>query len=269
MTYLETDLVTKIEQLFDDRLDALTQSQLDRIDQFHGGGPGAVGRLLPSLGLTADMTVLDVGSGLGGPARQVARSTGCSVVGVDPTKSYVDTAQALTQATGLTDQVSFIWGDISDVFPDDFDAAYVIHVQMNVADKGAFYDAIASRLRSGATLATFEVCKGQQGEPATPLPWSLDGTDSFLVTPSDLRATIEASGFTTSAWVDETAAVLDWFQQIARSPVDHGPAPMLPALLIDGPTRMMNFAKGLGDGTLTVHRGAFVLADAQSISGRS
>ena len=85
MTYTETNLAATIEQLAGDELAALTQPQLDGIDQFHSGGAEAVDRLLPSLGLTPAMTALDVGSGLGGPARQVARSTGCAVVGVDIT----------------------------------------------------------------------------------------------------------------------------------------------------------------------------------------
>ena len=91
MTYTETDLVASIEHLAGEAdLAALTQQQWDGIDQFHAGGSQAVDRILPSLGLATGMTVLDVGSGFGGPARQVARSTGCTVVGVDITPAYVD-----------------------------------------------------------------------------------------------------------------------------------------------------------------------------------
>ena len=260
MTYIESDLVTTIEQLTENHLATLTQSQLDGIDQFHGGGAAAVDRLLPSLGLNPGMTALDIGSGLGGPARQIARSTGCAVVGVDTTQSYVHTAMALTHAAGLTGQVSFIWADVTDVERDDFDAAYTMHVQMNVADKKAFFHEIANRLRPGASLATFEICQSGQDKPAMPLPWSLDGTDSFLTTPADLLATIQGSGFETVEWVDETAWVLKWFQQLAASLTGAGAAPTLLALLINGPTRMMNFAGALGNGILTVHRGAFALA---------
>ena len=59
MTYTETDLVATIEHLAADDLDALTQPQLDGIDQFHAGGAEAVDRLLPGLRLTPAMTVLD------------------------------------------------------------------------------------------------------------------------------------------------------------------------------------------------------------------
>ena len=192
MTYTETDLVATIEQLSGDELAALSQPRLDGIDQFHAGGAEAVDRLLPSLGLIPSMTVLDVGSGLGGPARQVARSTGCAVVGVDITQSYVDTARALTEAAGLSEQVDFRCADIAEVERADFDAAYTMHVQMNVEDKPAFFSGIAKRLRPGARLATFEVCRRGPDDPVFPTPWSIDGSDSFLATPADLHTIIRA-----------------------------------------------------------------------------
>jgi hypothetical protein len=131
VTYTETDLVATIERMAETDLAALTQAQPDQIDRFHGGGSQAVDRLLPNLHLAPGMTVLDVGSGLGGPARQIARSSGCTVVGVDITPAYVDTAQALTWAAGLDNQVSFICCDVAALNRTDFDAAYTMHVQMN------------------------------------------------------------------------------------------------------------------------------------------
>lgn len=259
MTYTETDLVASIEQLAGADLADLTQPQRDGIDQFHSGGAEAVDRILPSLGLAPGMTVLDVGAGLGGPARQIARATGCAVVGVDITQSYVDAAVSLTKAAGLTGQVDFRCADVATLEGDDFDAAYTMHVQMNVADKGAFYAAIANVLRPGARLAVFEVCRSGEDDPALPLPWSIDGTDSFLATPADLRTTIQESGFETIEWIDETAWILQWFQGLGDRFAAAGTAATLPALLADGPTRMMNFAVALTNGTLTVHRGAFRL----------
>jgi cyclopropane fatty-acyl-phospholipid synthase-like methyltransferase len=259
MTYTETDLVSTIEQLAADDLTGLTQAQLDGIDQFHSGGADAVDRLLASLGLTPAMTVLDVGSGLGGPARQVARNTGCEVVGVDITPSYVETAMALTDAAGLSGKVDFVCSDIASLGRRDFDAAYTMHVQMNVADKGAFFAEIAKRLRPGARLATFEVCRSGSADPAYPAPWSIDGSDSFLATPGDLLRTVEDSGFEMVEWVDETAWILEWFQGLGLRLAAADTAATLPALLDDGPTRMMNFAAAMTTGVLNVHRGAFTV----------
>ena len=257
MTYTETDLVTSIESLTGLNLAALTQPQLDGIDQFHSGGADAVNRLLPGLGLDAGMTILDVGSGLGGPARQVARATGCRVVGVDITQSYVDAATALTDAAGLSDRVAFVCSDVESVERTDFDAAYTMHVQMNVADKSAFFSAIAGRLRPQSALATFEVCRTGPEDPPLPLPWSLDGTDSFLVTQMDLLATIEGAGVDTVEWIDDTAWIMQWFAELGARLAAADTSATLPALLDDGPTRMMNFAGALADGRLSIYRGAF------------
>ena len=260
MTYLETDLATTITDLAGAELNDLTQAQLDGIDQFHSGGAEAVHRLIPGLGLSPGMTVLDVGSGLGGPARQVARSTACEVVGVDITPAYVDAATTLTAVAGLTDRVQFLNVDIARLGRKSFDAAYTMHVQMNVADKPTFFTEIARRLRPGAHLAVFEVCRVGQDDPVLPLPWSLDGTDNFLATPADLRASIESSGFTTVEWVDETPWILQWFHEIGARLAAAETAATLPALLTDGPARMLNFAVALSEGILTVHRGAFEIA---------
>lgn len=259
MTYAETDLVASIEALAGADVAALTPEQLDAVDQFHAGGSEAVDRLLPGLGLAPGMTVLDVGSGLGGPARQIALATGCAVVGVDITPAYVDAARALTEAGGLAGQVEFVHADLASVRRAGFDAAYSIHVQMNVADKTGFYTEIAEHLRPGARLATFDVCRRSDSEPSLPLPWSLDGSDSFLATPADLRESIEDAGFEAVEWVDETAWVVQWFEDLG--PRLAGTTATLPALLADGYTRMLNFAAALAGGVLTVHRGAFVLPD--------
>jgi sarcosine/dimethylglycine N-methyltransferase len=132
-----------------------------------------------------------------------------------------------------------------------------MHVQMNVADKKAFFAEIANRLSPGARLATFEVCRRGPDNPAVPLPWSMDGTDSYLATPSDLRAAIEHSGFETIEWADETPWITRWFQDLRARSAAAGTAPTLSALLTDGPTRMTNYVGALAHGALTVHRGAF------------
>jgi sarcosine/dimethylglycine N-methyltransferase len=260
VTYTETDLIASIARLSGAGLAALTQRQRDQFDQFHAGGPEAVDRLLPTLDLTAGMTVLDVGSGLGGPARQVARSTGCRVVGVDITPAYVDVARALTEAAGLARRVEFVRADLAALDPVEYDAAYTIHVQMNVADKQAFFAEIARRLRPGARLATFEVCRAGAATPAPPLPWSLDGTDSFLDTAEQLRGTIESSGFELVEWVDETAWVLEWFTRTAAGIEAGRDRTTLPALLEDGPIRLFNFAAAIANGVVSIHRGAFTRA---------
>jgi len=258
VTYAETGLVATLERLAGVSLAGLSEPERDQFDQFHAGGAQAVDRVLQSLRPDPAMTVLDVGSGFGGPARHIASRAGCHVVGVDITAAYVEVAQALTRAVGLDDRVDFVCSDLAALDRHDFDAAYTMHVQMNVADKYTFFAEIAQRLRPGARLATYEVCRVGDAEPELPLPWSLDGSDSHLVGPDELRDTVAGAGFEVVEWVDETVWLRAWFDEVGPRLASGGTTANLAALLDDGPTRLVNFAVALATGVVSVHRGLFV-----------
>jgi SAM-dependent methyltransferase len=85
----------------------LTPQQLGALDHFHVRGLAATAELAQLVGITADMSVLDVGSGVGGPARFLAATCGCQVMGVDLSEPFVDAARYLTGRTGQSGQVSF------------------------------------------------------------------------------------------------------------------------------------------------------------------
>src|SRR5215470_4594981 len=78
----------------------LTPQQLAALDQFHTRGIAATADLAKTCGITAEMSVLDVGSGVGGPARFLAATVGCRVTGVDLSEPFVDAARYLTERTG-------------------------------------------------------------------------------------------------------------------------------------------------------------------------
>ena len=78
----------------------LTPQQLAALDQFHTRGLAATAELARLAGITAGMSVLDVGSGVGGPARFLAATYGCRVTGVDLSEPFVDAARYLTERTG-------------------------------------------------------------------------------------------------------------------------------------------------------------------------
>src|SRR5712692_8321994 len=84
------------EELAQAILDALSIDDLAPTDQFHGGGKPATVRLASLAGLPPGARVLDVGGGLGGPARTLAVEFACLVTVVDLTESYVRAAEALT-----------------------------------------------------------------------------------------------------------------------------------------------------------------------------
>src|SRR5437870_5046544 len=91
------------------RNDVDTGSPVDGLapaDHFHGGGKPATDRLARTARLGPGMRVLDVGGGLGGPARTLAAQYGCQVTILDLTESFVRTGEALTARLKLSDRVT-------------------------------------------------------------------------------------------------------------------------------------------------------------------
>ncbi|HEX2541437.1 MAG TPA: methyltransferase domain-containing protein [Caldimonas sp.] len=91
--------------------DAITEEVLQQHDQDHYGGTAATDRLIAEAAVRSDDVVLDVCSGMGGPARYLAWKTGCDVTGLDLTASRVEGATELTRVAGLSSSVRFVRGD--------------------------------------------------------------------------------------------------------------------------------------------------------------
>ena len=156
----------------------------------------------------------------------------------------------------MRDLVEFRLADIATFKPDPlFQAAITMHVQMNVRDKTAWFAHIARCLAPGARLAIWEVCQPPHADLSWPMPWSLDGTDSFVVTAGSLRASIEQASFAAAEWTNETAWVQAWIARTYANGLPTGPA--LPMLLDDGYTRVLNATAALSNGSLEIWRGAF------------
>jgi SAM-dependent methyltransferase len=259
MTYNETAVTDTIDRLLreHDDLDVAIAGSIDNLDQYHIGAAAAVERLIPALQVGNGDRVLDVGSGLGGPARQIARRTGARVEGIDITAEYVDAARHLSGKAGLAEVARFEVADVAAYTPEEpFDAAITMHVQMNIQDKARWFGHIADKLSPGGRLAVWEICREDDAALAWPMPWSIDGTDSFLDTAEALRTSIEAAGLITAGWTDETAWVRDWMSKNLSGPPPSGPA--LPMVLEDGRTRVINLAGAINAGAVSVWRGTFI-----------
>jgi ubiquinone/menaquinone biosynthesis C-methylase UbiE len=190
-------------------LDALTVDDLAVSDHFHSGGKGATRRLARLAGLSPGMRVLDVGGGLGGPARMLAAEFGCHVTAIDLTESYVRAASMLTERLRLADRVSHHVGNALDL-PFDagaFDVVWTQNSGMNIADKERLYAGLRRVLRGGGLLAFQEPMAGPVEPPIFPLMWARGPAQSFLRAPADMRALIERAGFRPRAWDDITTEI--------------------------------------------------------------
>lgn len=178
-------------------IDALTMEDLAPVDHYHARGLPATIELADRLPFKAGQHIVDIGCGLGGPARYIAKRFQCRVSGVDITKPFVEAANKLTALIHMEDQVKIELGDGQRLPYTDasFDGAYTQHVTMNVADRPRFFAEAYRVLKPGAFFALTEHGLGTKGDAYYPLPWSEDGSGAYLVTPSRTRALLEAAGF--------------------------------------------------------------------------
>jgi sarcosine/dimethylglycine N-methyltransferase len=235
----------------------LTTQQLAALDQFHTRGLAATADLAKLAGITAETAVLDVGCGVGGPARFLAATYGCRVTGVDLSEPFVDAARYLTERTGQSGQVSFETASALDLPFDDgcFDVALLQHVAMNIADRPRLYGEIRRVLKSGGRFATFDVVLNS-GEPHYPVPWARTPATSFLLTAAATREAIEPAGFRTLAFQDDTETAKAWFAQLRAS----GPPPSPNLGVVMGPDvaqHAANLGRNLVEGRLGVLTAVF------------
>lgn len=172
--------------------------------------------------------MLDLGSGLGGPARTLAELTGCTVTGVDLTPAFCEAATALSQWTGLSDRTRFQVGDATATgLPDAaVDAALTVHVAMNISDKPALYAEAFRVLRPGGRFVVYDVLQGEGGDVRYPVPWANDSSTSFLATPQEMRGLLTAAGFEIISEVDSSNESLAWFEQVRARIQRDGPPPV-------------------------------------------
>ena len=181
----------------------VTTADLAPIDEFHIRGRAATLELANRMEIAPGARVLDVGSGLGGPARTLVETYQCHVTGIDLTADFCEAARQLSSWIGLSEQVTFEQGDATALaFDGGFDAAMSIHVAMNIADKSAVYTGVRRALTPGRILAVYDVLQGEGGEVLFPVPWAREPSTSHLATPDDMRRLLEGAGFKIESEID-------------------------------------------------------------------
>lgn len=221
-------------------------------DQFHGRGLEATMEIAGLMQAGAADHILDVGSGIGGPARYIANRFGCRVTGIDLTPEFCQVARHLTRLLDLEDRITFQVGDaLAMPFADaSFDHACSMNVSMNIADKGAFYREIHRVLKPGAWLVLSEIAKGEGGDLDYPTPWATSARTSFLSTPEETRRGLAETGFDVIR-LDSSLEAARAFGACSRAMVERGEQPPHRAVMLihgDIATQAMaNTSRGLSE----------------------
>ena len=232
----------------------LKAEQLYAFDQFHGRGLDATRDHVGLLKLASSDAVLDIGSGLGGPARYITATHGAKVTGIDLTPEFVATARMLTERCGLTGQVAFQEGDaLAMPFASStFNAALCLYVAMNIEDKTKLAGEVARVLKPGGRFVWSQVVLGEGGAPQFPLPWAREATFSFLTRPEALRKAVEDSGLKVVEWTDERPIILTSMQQQQAAPPPPPAAIAIRDMLLgaDFGDRLRNFGRNMAEGRI-------------------
>jgi len=175
----------------------LKAKDLATVDEFHVGGLEATRELGAQMELGPGLRVLDVGSGIGGPARYFAAEHQCKVTGIDLTEELVQVARSLTRRAKLDHLAEFVQASALDLaFPvETFDRAYMIHVGMNIADKTGVFREVRRVLKPGGMFVIFDILRAGGGEIAYPVPWALNEETSFVADLKSYRDALEKAGF--------------------------------------------------------------------------
>ena len=230
---------------------ALTFAQLAPLDQFHTRGILATAELATAAGLDPSTRVLDVGCGIGGPARYLAATFGCNVTGVDLSPEFIEAATYLTARCRLSDRVTFEIGNALHLPFEDaaFDTVFLQHVAMNIEDRSALYTEMRRILAPRGRLAIYDLVL-RDGDVVYPTPWAHDSSTSFLLSENDTRSALDQPGFKAVLWRDDTETALDWFKAMAGA----SPSALNLGLVIgpDFPVIARNLARNIRENRLGV-----------------
>ena len=234
-------------------LDNLSPENLSAADEFHIGGTEATDFVCNKVEDFAGHKLLDVGCGIGGPARFISNRVGCEVVGVDLTPDFVKTGNLLTDLVSMTKTVTLIEGNAADLsYPSDsFDAAYMMHVGMNISDKRATFKDISRVLKDNGLFVIYDVMCLEEQELMYPLPWASKKEGSAVDSPETYQSILETEGFKVTEIEKKRDFAIGFFENMMKK-MEGGPPPLGLHLVMGSNTavKVQNVNRQIVDGLL-------------------
>jgi ubiquinone/menaquinone biosynthesis C-methylase UbiE len=220
------------------------------LDNFHVGGREATEALAGFMDPRAGMHLLDVGCGVGGPARYFAER-GCAVTGIDLTAEFVTVAASLTRMLKLDGKARFRQASALEMpfAAGTFDGAYMIHVGMNIEDKPGVFREVARVLKPASRFAIFDIMRKGDGALEFPQPWAVDPKMSFVATASEYREALEQAGLRVEHQRERRQFAIEFMRKMMTRPTP----PVLGVHLLMGeqaPVMLKNVGTAIEAGTL-------------------
>ena len=219
-------------------------------DEFHIGGRKGSEFVAKALDMKSGQQLLDIGSGIGGPARFIANTLGVIVEGIDLTPEFVEAAVEITEMVGMTEQVSFQVGSATSIpFDDDtFDASTMLHVGMNIPDKGLLFSEMARVTKHDGSIVVYDVMRTGEDDLVFPMPWSSTSEYSFVDTVDAYVKAAENAGLELLTVEDHAEMAVSFF----NNPPSDPPPVNLGHLMGTGmPEMVANAGNAIKSGTIS------------------
>lgn len=213
--------------------------QLGHLDQYHYLGVEANDHLIDIMGLDSSVKVLDIGSGIGGPARYISARTGCRITGVELQSDLAQAASELTaRIEGVSERVDYVCGDFTQlvsegrVSRESFDHFLSLLVFLHIPDRESLLNACFQALRPGGTFIIEDfMMKPDREFTAQEQTWLLDVVSAPTVSSAQKYAEdLQKAGFVdivvedlSDIWQKWTKARHELYVQLREKTVEeHG-----------------------------------------------
>ncbi|EEB08377.1 sterol 24-C-methyltransferase Erg6 [Schizosaccharomyces japonicus yFS275] len=155
------------------------------------------------MGITPKSRVLDVGCGVGGPAREITEFTGCNMVGLNNNDYQISRCRNYAVKRNLENKQVFVKGDFMHMpFEDNtFDFVYAIEATVHAPSLEQVYSEIYRVLKPGGVFGVYEWVMSDDYDPKNPehrsIAYDIEKGDGIpqMCTMKDARDAMKAAGF--------------------------------------------------------------------------